>query len=1184
MPATEETWRDQYKLHIVFAVSSALMFVSIVAMMAEDHLREWKATQREFRRLDAARTAQEAEETRAQLSERTAQLEAAVAQSERDVAAQEETVSEIRSRLTNLEGQEQSRRMAWLFARANRDEIRSKYDLAVRDGAPQPELYELQAKVDAADERVDERRSELEKVEDALEAAQAELAAITRPRDDARKELENHLRELSTLERALEQKRPSFAKWIMEQPVLDAFNAPLQINQIWLPDLTINYGGFKDVARFDRCTTCHLAIDRSASGGGPAFPADEYEQPFVTHPRLDLFVGATSAHPMGSFGCTVCHDGQGSATSFTLASHTPNTPVQLEQWQEEYGWYANHYWDLPQLPGRFIESTCIKCHHNVVDLEAHPRFGDTAPKVVKGFHLVREYGCFGCHEINGFRGDRQIGPDLRLEPSDPEQAARIPAVPNAETGIMRKVGPSLRHLASKVTAEWAYHWIREPKAFYPDTRMPQFFGLSNQQDDLAARFMPLEIRGVVEYLMASSEPFQYEQAPGDVAPDPGRGKQLFLEKGCLACHTHDAFPEATNRFGPNLSKIAAKLKDGQEGVDWLYSWLKEPKQYHPRTRMPNLLLEQATDADGTTYDPAADIAAWLLSYGERPEFDVPELDDGALADLDAMLLDDLKKSMTISAAQRVLEEGMPEESARGDQVELVRPITTEKKLAYLGRRTVSRYGCFGCHDIPGYEQAKPIGTQLTDWGRKQTKFLAFEHIIEKLEHEEHAEQRAEEDPGYYGFYWNELESGSRTGFLWQKLREPRSYDYQKTSIKAYDERLRMPQFPLDGEEIEAIVTFVLSLVADPPAEQHVYRPQGAALARIEGHRMIQRYNCAACHVLEMPGYTFQAGPDDYPEPSRQGEFDFLIEALRQRAGKPGNLVEGERPASVHGLVFDRDEDFGELYVDVWEPTHIGENLWLPGDRITISTEKLQQQTAGLGGEFARLLVDAQLREEPDVHRAWQRVPPPLVDEGRKAQSGWLFRFLLDPHEIRPITLLRMPRFNISEAEAHALADYFGAAHGAEYPYQDVPQTTSRYLEEQERQHPEYLEHAWRMLTNRDACLACHAVAGRTPSGDPNDPEVIFGPNLGPVEERLQPDWTLLWLASPKRTTPYTSMPQNFKRGQPDPIFSELFPGTPAEQVRALRDVMMNYDTVFERQLARPEPAVSAAPAEGGETR
>ena len=36
----------------------------------------------------------------------------------------------------------------------------------------------------------------------------------------------------------------------------------------------------------------------------------------------------------------------------------------------------------------------------------------------------------------------------------------------------------------------------------------------------------------------------------------------------------------------------------------------------------------------------------------------------------------------------------------------------------MGRKSISKYGCSGCHDIPGFEDAKPIGTGLADWARK----------------------------------------------------------------------------------------------------------------------------------------------------------------------------------------------------------------------------------------------------------------------------------------------------------------------------------------------------------------------------------------------------------------------------------------------------------------------------------
>src|SRR5213076_3118758 len=55
-------------------------------------------------------------------------------------------------------------------------------------------------------------------------------------------------------------------------------------------------------------------------------------------------------------------------------------------------------------------------------------------------------------------------------------------------------------------------------------------------------------------------------------------------------------------------------------------------------------------------------------------------------------------------------------------------------MKYVGRRVIGKYGCAGCHDIPGFEDAKPIGTALADWGRKDPARLAFEQIGQYVTH------------------------------------------------------------------------------------------------------------------------------------------------------------------------------------------------------------------------------------------------------------------------------------------------------------------------------------------------------------------------------------------------------------------------------------------------------------------
>ena len=106
-----------------------------------------------------------------------------------------------------------------------------------------------------------------------------------------------------------------------------------------------------------------------------------YPSPFTTHPRLDLFVGSTSPHKLQTLGCTVCHEGQGSATSFKWASHTPNSLKQRDEWRQDHDWFNNHHWIFPMFPTRFAESSCLKCHHDLIELEPSERFPEPpAPK------------------------------------------------------------------------------------------------------------------------------------------------------------------------------------------------------------------------------------------------------------------------------------------------------------------------------------------------------------------------------------------------------------------------------------------------------------------------------------------------------------------------------------------------------------------------------------------------------------------------------------------------------------------------------------------------------------------------------------------------------------------------------------------------------------------------------------
>src|SRR6266436_9217362 len=54
MAATDQVYRNQKTLDIVFALSGLLMLASIIWMFAQDYNREYKTEQRQFRDVEAA--------------------------------------------------------------------------------------------------------------------------------------------------------------------------------------------------------------------------------------------------------------------------------------------------------------------------------------------------------------------------------------------------------------------------------------------------------------------------------------------------------------------------------------------------------------------------------------------------------------------------------------------------------------------------------------------------------------------------------------------------------------------------------------------------------------------------------------------------------------------------------------------------------------------------------------------------------------------------------------------------------------------------------------------------------------------------------------------------------------------------------------------------------------------------
>lgn len=104
---------------------------------------------------------------------------------------------------------------------------------------------------------------------------------------------------------------------------------------------------------------------------------------------------------------------------------------------------------------------------------------------------------------------------------------------------------------------------------------------------------------------ATAKPGEKPAAGG--TGDANRGKQLFVQKGCTACHVVPGIPEATGTIGPNLAGIAGKPKiptatgELENTPDNMVKWIMNPTAVKPSTQMPPLGITEAEARDLTAF-------------------------------------------------------------------------------------------------------------------------------------------------------------------------------------------------------------------------------------------------------------------------------------------------------------------------------------------------------------------------------------------------------------------------------------------------------------------------------------------------------------------------------------------------------------------------------------------------------
>jgi mono/diheme cytochrome c family protein len=245
------------------------------------------------------------------------------------------------------------------------------------------------------------------------------------------------------------------------------------IQQIWLPDLGV----------VDRCTSCHVGL-REASLN------DVNVQPFRPHPVIP--------HKLDQFGCTMCHRGQGAATTVEEAHNSTLA------------------WEQPILPAKYIESSCGECHRR-------PLAG--APQLNQGRQLLSRYGCVHCHTVKL--------PDGKIvKPTDDP--------------------PSLEHIADKTTREWIYAWLKDPQAYAATATMPNFKFSENDARDVSAFLIA----------NSTPLPGDTTTLSAKASADSAAGATLYGESFCASCHAvqNAAGNLVGADIGPELTRVGSKVK------------------------------------------------------------------------------------------------------------------------------------------------------------------------------------------------------------------------------------------------------------------------------------------------------------------------------------------------------------------------------------------------------------------------------------------------------------------------------------------------------------------------------------------------------------------------------------------------------------------------------------------------
>lgn len=700
--------------------------------------------------------------------------------------------------------------------------------------------------------------------------------------------------------------------------------------------------------------------------------------------------------------------------------------------------------------------------------------------VEQGRETMRLVGCWACHNAAPFGDEPAATRDLALEKRGTNEH-----------------GPNLRGVATKLNGEWLYAWLKDPAAYWPQTRMPNLRLSDQEAADIAAYIMedpdgifrdvpegwepavqPMDAARQREVLAEQARWFFSRESRETLRTrlegrDPEHrwddlstlevavGEKFVGHYGCFSCHEieglQDMMPigtELTNWGSKTVDKLDFGFGTQLFGLDPSYreGWL-EQKLHAPRS------FDQKK-----VKNPAERL--------RMPWFNLADDEVHALSTFVVGLVDDevQRAKMQPSSAQQAIDAGL---------------------------RVVRQNNCLACHMVePGevtYEhedgrvvtvraELLPIGDDAIPPAHDLAKVKSD---LEYWEAEDVVIRLLRPEPEI-GKGVGEREFIPADKLL--GLKAPKGGDLIRLVTDYYFNGIELHD-PEAASEDEAF----FRVTADPDGEGKVADVDGV-------------FRNHSAEPYDKVRWTF-APPvlwNEGEKVQKEWFYAFLHDVipLRQqiRVRMPSfTFREGEAEAVA--------SYFAEDAASSW-PARYTRELRLS---LGLDAAAFAAKAKGLSARTVRNIEDGYA---PDIAANFAKVVA-IGDE-----AGFFTSAPVDAD------------YEASLLRSHA------------------------WLARREAEQPGHLDLGQAVAVDAVNCFQCHFRLGQAPAADP----IAWAPDLALTKDRLRESWVRTWLEDPGKVYPGTAMPANFTADPPQ-YQAHYADSTNSEQIQVVLEWLFNFDRV-----------------------